>query len=495
MSSEINMSGAIISILLPWLLGCVWVYCLLKRTQAWNWWLVIGHGYLLGLFVTTLVLRGWATAGITLGFAGVAITLSLLAVLGACAAWKLDDGRTQGTARHPIGGGGWLFCGFLLILLVWRYATILQEVLVLPLFPWDAWMNWAPKAIVWFHFKQFVNYVDPDTWLSAPANARDYTLGAYNAWEYPNGVPLIQLWSMLAIDTSDASVIYLPWVIVAIAMGCALYGHLRLAGIPRTGAMTGVYLLLSMPFVNVHSALAGYADLWVTVTFSCSVLAVIAWDETRQWQFAVIAILLTIFLAQLKVPGLIMAAIALAALVISLPRIEKRWLAVIFSAVVFLVSAIWYVGLDVTLPGIGQLTLSPDAIQVPYFGSYSLEYHPVHEAMAKTLFLMINWNILWYLLLPMAIIILLKPRLIADNFLPSVALLTSLGFTAFVYYFTDRYQFAEDFTQVNRAVIYSTPLLIFLVVKILANVCSRGEAGTHSPSTYAGQATGKSCEN
>ena len=39
----------------------------------------------------------------------------------------------------------------LLALLAWRYLTIVQEMLLRPLYAWDAWMNWVPKAIVWFH--------------------------------------------------------------------------------------------------------------------------------------------------------------------------------------------------------------------------------------------------------------------------------------------------------------------------------------------------------
>ena len=54
----------------------------------------------------------------------------------------------------------------LLALLAWRYLTILQELLLRPLYAWDAWMNWAPKAIVWFHLEHLIEFVNPEQWLS-----------------------------------------------------------------------------------------------------------------------------------------------------------------------------------------------------------------------------------------------------------------------------------------------------------------------------------------
>jgi len=34
-------------------------------------------------------------------------------------------------------------------------------------------------------------------------------------------------------------------------------------------------------------------------------------------------------------------------------------------------------------------------------------------------------------------------------------------FVFFVYYFTSRYKFAQDYTQVNRALIYAIPIMVF----------------------------------
>ncbi len=476
MSSEVSLFSIALSILLPWILGGVWVYCLLGSSRHWNWWLILGHGYLAGLFLTTLVLRFVSSAGWGLSFTTVATILLLLTLAGAITARKLSASTRPVHKANALGSGEWVFCGALLLLLGWRYSTIFQEVLLRPLYPWDAWMNWAPKAVVWFHFREMVDYVHPQAWLTAPASALDYTLGAYNAWEYPDGVPLIQLWSMLAIGSADQTAIYLPWVFISIALGCSLYGHLRMSGTPCYIAMTGVYLLLSQPFINVHTALAGYADLWVTAVFGCSVFAVIAWDETRNWQYAVLALVSALFCAQLKVPGIIMAGIALGLLAVSLPGIARPRLALLLGVIAVGGLAAFLLGLQMELPGLGPVVISQEMISLPFLGDYPLQYRPIHDAMLTSNFLMINWNIFWFLVCFAAAIALAYPAWVIRNLLVITAPLTTIGFVIFVYYFTERYEFAQDYTQVNRATLYSIPLAALFLCRIGAHALNRSRA-------------------
>jgi len=116
----------------------------------------------------------------------------------------------------------------LLALLAWRYAVLFEELTLRPLYAWDAWMNWAPKAVVWFHQQVLVEFAHPHDWLQQEGEVL-YTLGNRFSSDYPETVPLILLWSMLGGGTADHGAIYLPWVLVPPALGVALYGHLRLA--------------------------------------------------------------------------------------------------------------------------------------------------------------------------------------------------------------------------------------------------------------------------
>ena len=62
----ISLLGLATSLILPWILGCVWVFWLLRQSVRWNAFIVAGHGYLVGVFLTTLLIRIWHFAGLPL---------------------------------------------------------------------------------------------------------------------------------------------------------------------------------------------------------------------------------------------------------------------------------------------------------------------------------------------------------------------------------------------------------------------------------------------
>jgi hypothetical protein len=99
-----------------------------------------------------------------------------------------------------------------LLLITYRYTGIAQEIGLRPLYPWDAWMNWALKAVTWFILGGLVPYISPEDWLQKLENTTTYTTGAKNAWQYPVTVPLIQLWGMLGVGNSDQTFGNLAWV-------------------------------------------------------------------------------------------------------------------------------------------------------------------------------------------------------------------------------------------------------------------------------------------
>ena len=82
---------------------------------------------------------------------------------------------------------------------------------------------------------------------------------------------------------------------------------------------------------------------------------------------------------------------------------------------------------------------------------------------------MINWNIHWYVLIAMGTLLAFRPRLATGRETEITALVITLAFLFFVYYFTERSEFARDFTQVNRALLYSIPVSVLLVFGVLHN--------------------------
>jgi hypothetical protein len=466
MDNSFASLNTLIALLLPWLLGSVWCLWLLGRGGRWNMPIVIGHGYLLGLFTTTLIMRLWNAAGMPLGFAGPATTVACLTLIGAglLKVWPIKA-RAPATCSLP-RSWEWAAVAILASLMVLRYYHITLEVLLRPLFPWDAWMNWAPKAIVWEHYSALVPFASASEWLQARPEDLVHMEGALNAWKYPITVPLIQLWGMLAVGSSDHTYPYLPWVLLPLAMGSALYGHLRLSGYSLAVSVVALYLLLNMPFVNVHAALAGYADLWVAGAFGCAVFAVSAWYDTGNKAYVALAIMLGIMATQLKIPGLVMAGIVLLTLGVTWLRIKTRLALPALAVLLLFIISLVAIGVELNVPGSGRVVISMEEITLPYLGSYTIDFHPVQGAMVDTIFLMINWNILGYIMIPAMLLMLSYRKL--DQCLPqALALAASLSFIFLVYFFTERSEFATDYTQVNRALLYSIPVAIYFLITLL----------------------------
>lgn len=465
MMDAVSMPGLVCALLLPWLLGAVLVFNMLRPTGRWNYFIVAGHGYLVGIFLTTIIMRLWQLLGMPWHFWGIAGTMATLTALGLLVLHRQVSPDRQLQKSPPMQTWQWLVSALLLGLIIMRYTSIAQELALRPLFPWDAWMNWAPKAITWLHYNDMVPFVSREEWLRAPAAALNYTEGAGNAWKYPITVPLIQLWNMLGLGTSDHTLIYLPWLFIALAMGSALYGHLRQSGASALLATLAAYALLNLPFINVHVVLAGYADIWVAAVFGCAVFALHEWGKNRQWPYAILALVLAVMCTQLKIPGLIMGGIVVLVFLTSVVRINRLALLVLGVVALLVCVVILTGGIDFHVAGMGRVAVSSDGIILPYIGQYKLEYHAVHKAMANTMFFMLNWYMLWYLFLFVSLFWLMKRRERGvSRYIPSLelrALVLTLLFIFFVYYFTNRYVFVLDYTQINRALIYVIPLMVF----------------------------------
>jgi hypothetical protein len=464
MNESFSALGLLTSVFLPWSLGSIWCYWLLSKSGRHNLPVIIGQGYLIGISLTSLTLGVWSFIGLPLWFWAIALMLLGMCVIGVFAI------RTQSTPKivvaktPPLEKWQIVVTTFFILLIACRYTTLAQEIALRPLFSWDAWMNWAPKAIVWFNSGEFTPFVSPGEWLRQPEGASAYTAGAREAWKYPVTVPLIQLWSMLASGTSDHSLIYLPWLMVILALGLALYGHLRLAGASIPLATLGCYALLNLPYVNVQTVLVGYADIWLAAAFGCAIFALHEWGEHRRWPYAVLSLCLALLCTQLKIPGLIMGGIIIVVFLTSLIKFGKTsgiaFLTVLALCIVYIAT----VGVEFSIPELGRIALSTDEITLPYIGYYELSYHPIYRAIIDTTLLMINWNLLWYLFIFLALLKVANGTVFRAPSLALRSILLALTFIFFVYFFTNRYIFAVDYTQVNRALIYVIPPLVFYMI-------------------------------
>ncbi|MEQ8803845.1 MAG: hypothetical protein RLP45_17560, partial [Haliea sp.] len=250
---EINLPGLLVATLLPWCAGAVAARVIIGAAPLS---LLLGHGYLLGQLLVVILLLGWDAAGLTFAFAPLAALLGGVTVLGSLP-WMRRFQRQR--RSHPLWPGAmrvhWRHMLWLLPLLLFltvRGSAMAQEMALRPLFAWDAWMNWVPRAVVWFQHGELTAFGTPDAWLAAPPATELYTLGNWRAGDYPPAIPLLLLWQMLGADSYDHTLLYLPWLLLPGACALALWGHLRALDLPHWATALALYALLSQPLLTTH---------------------------------------------------------------------------------------------------------------------------------------------------------------------------------------------------------------------------------------------------
>jgi hypothetical protein len=367
---------------LPWLLGAGLLLALPGASApgraAWS----LGCGWFVGLFALTLWMRALSLAGIAFSVASIGLPLGVAAIallvvaLRRSPAWRASVRRA---ARALTGAGleGALRLLWLALLASFalRFALLLNEVLLRPLYPWDAWTQWATKARVWFALQRMVPFADAGDWLGA------YGEGVYfdAAPAYPATVPLITTWSALLLGRWDDALINVPWWLAGIAFGIALYGALEQQGFAALAALIGAWLVLSLPMLDVHIALAGYADLWMAAYFTLATLATLRALETRHGTDAALALVLVAACLTIKNPGRIWALTLAPGIAVAL---LPRW-------------GLRIVGLGVAAVVLTILSLAKANVAILGY-RLQLDVGTPWDALADAYLLFGNWNLLWY---------------------------------------------------------------------------------------------------
>jgi len=407
-----------------------------------------GYGYIVGALLLTSWMRGLSL--LDLRFSRMSISLPLLAVTAALIAWAARRGRVSlpavRSALTPLVPPclvGWQRVIWIVLIawLVAHFALMAAEVAWRPLYPWDAWVQWATKARVWYELGHIAPFVRGDVWLAGADGA--YFDASPN---YPATVPLLQVWTCMALGRWDDSAMNWPWLAILAALVAAVYGALRGEGVAPLSALFGAYLLASLPLVDVHVALAGYADLPMGAVYTLAAIAFYRWAMRRDMRDAVMALLLSGACPLIKTPGWIWAATLIPGVVIVLlPRRGAR-----------------IVGVGFAVAALALLTL---ARTEPMLLGYRLHlnFAPAWAQLVKSYYLMGNWNLLWYAVI--ALVAFGWRHLMKPPLLPLAAVTAAgLGFLFFVFAFTDAAAWLADLTTANRATLHIVPLLVFLGV-------------------------------
>jgi len=441
---------------LVWMFGIAIVVAISRdergRPPGVSMW-TIGAGFFAGAFMLTVWMRALSLAGIRFSLLSVGLPVLLVTALLAWLGWRRLVASGVGGALTPVlvesaqtklSRGKRVLLYGLVAWLVLRFATLLLDVVWTPLYPWDAWIQWATKARVWYSLGHMVPFGRTDAWFAA--NGALWFDASPN---YPATVPLWQVWSSLTLGRWDDALMNLPWWLTGVAFAIAIYGALRMNGLDSLGATIGAWLMSSLPLANVHIALAGYADLPMAVYYALAALATWRWSLQRSVPNAIIALLFAIACMTIKTPGIVWALTLLPGVVLALmpqrgPRVVAAAVAIVLLALAVLAQ---------THPVVLGYRLH-------------LDFAPAWQAIVDSLFLLGNWHLLWYAVIAAAIVgwpILRTPALVPL----SATMASGLLFLVVAFAFTNARNWVNDQTTVNRAVLHLAPLALAWTIVVV----------------------------
>jgi hypothetical protein len=396
----------VLSIAIPWVAGALCIRAATRSPQPPA--IAIGYGYLAAMFGVTLVMRALSLAGIRWGVAWVAAPV----VLAALAAYLRM--RAVGNARGlmpalgalaTLNGAARAVFALLLALTGARVAMLAVEVVLLPLVPFDAFAQWASKSRVWYEYGQLVPFVSAADWWRA-AGTMQFT---DTHPEYPGTVPLFQVWTALWLGRWDESLINVPWVAAFVALGIACYAQLRRLEFGPVQAMSGTYVVLSLPYLTIQVALAGYADLFVAIAYGLAAIATWQWAITRQPRDAGLAVLTAIVCASVKFEGSLWVLTLVPGVVAALNR--RAGLAMTGAAALSLALYLAFGPAELRLLGYTLHTRFVD----------------VSSSVYEHMFVMDNWHLLWYAIV--AVVAVRARTLFGETLAPmSLTVLAGLAF-------------------------------------------------------------------
>lgn len=440
-------------LLLPWVLGIGLVSALRDRARAiapgeLAW--IAGAGYLAGAFALTLWMRALSLVGLRFGVTTIAMPLAALSAALLWIAWRRERGAIADATRDAMrsllyspglsGAARTLWIAAIAWLAI-RFAMLALEVAWQPLYPWDAWIQWATKARVWYELGYLAPFARAAEWFQA--NGAVYFDASP---EYPPTVPLLQAWACYALGRWDDALMNWPFWQVGVALPLATYGGLRRLDVGPLGALAAAFFIASLPLANVHVALAGYADLPLAAFYAIGVLAFLQWHAHRHAGDLLVSLLLLVACTQTKNPGIAWALTVAPALLVTL--MPKRGLALAGAGLA------------------GALLLVAVFAQThPVVFNYQLhlDYAPAWSALTESYFLLGNWHLLWY---GAVVAALLAWRGLLERPLAPLTIVIAGGtlFLFFVFGFTTARAWVTEQTTVNRATLHFAPLVAIFTV-------------------------------
>ena len=433
--------GLALAFCLSWAAGMAVLAPLLWSGATTRWQALAAYGFAAGLVLTTLVMRATFAAKLGLSFGVTAAGLVFVAMVGVGATVLL---RRRGILADKSAASPSLTTSLttptvwsrllwfvLVTLTIARIATLTLEAWWRPLFPWDAWQIWGPKTKIWFETRDL------------------YNLYGHFDNGYPPAINLLQVWANLGLGAWDDARMNMAWPLLLAALALAAYGQARRVGASPLAAAIVAYLLASIPILDTHAALAGYADLPLAVTFGLAAIAFFVWVVTDDWRQLVLALLFAAMAPLYKIPGiawsLTLAPALLVALLGRMPgRKSVRWVAAIVVAVI-----------------------AAGAYLYARQRNFALNFYQAHVSanssssfVLDNYFLLDNYHLVWYM--AFAALIFWWRAAIAKPLRPATTLIAAgVAFLLLSFFFTNSAEWWGDYGSINRATLHLVPALVF----------------------------------
>lgn len=450
------MAGLILAagLALPWLLGIAIVLAVRPARDpldapgeiAW----IAGASYFVGALLLTLWMRALSIADVRFGVGTVGAPLLAVAVALGIHVRRRDGDAAPRALRSALRAlvdppglarGARLGWRLLLAWIALRFVVLGLGVLWQPLFPWDAWTQWATKARVWYELGRIVPFANADQWFAAGGAAYFDA-----APDRPPTLPLLQVWSCIALGRWDDSLMNWPWWQTAVALAAAVYGALRSLTVPALGALVATFLVASLPLANIHVALAGYADLPMAAFYACATAALLRFASTRRRDDAALAAVFAFGCAQIANPGFGWAATLVPGLIVALaPGSGLKIAAAVLAVLLFALAVVAQTSFVV----MGR--------------AVHLHFAPAWPALGESFFLLGNWNLLWYGVL--AAVALAGRALLAPSLAPLTAVAAAGALFVFALFaFPEIAAWPGDRITLNRATLQFAPVAVLFAV-------------------------------
>ncbi|HET6546417.1 MAG TPA: hypothetical protein VFG55_06700 [Rhodanobacteraceae bacterium] len=444
---------------------------------------VFGSGAIIGMLTTAVVV------GLVRPDAAreVYARLGWWLLIGAIAAWamafRLDRRRAapMPSADRPNDRptpAQRMFWWALLALTVLQMLPLLDEVLLRPVFPWDAWSAWMAKPKAWYLGGHFDRFVDAGTWLADRGNA----LRTIPSWYYPELGGWLQLWFASAAGAWNEPLLLLPWFVVYAGFLLAFHAQCRYLKIDACAALAATFAFASMPLVDAHVALAGYADLWIATVLGLVAALWLRWRAHRSMRLFGLMVLLALTLPLLKREGSIWLA-GIAALIVlgeSPPRWRRAVLVVCGAAIAL---AVLLVGIGLPWPGGNRQQVPLDSFLVSGLGQFDLAWRPQGLELVAAVFIEGNWHLLGFALLAGLALRRHRLREDADARLLGLFLLGGWCFLIGLFCFTPAAQWAEHNTAANRLLMHLVPCCVLFLALLWRRLPDAATPPTNEPAS------------